>query len=158
MAPSVHDALRGIVAGMDERYALWQVSLWAFVPEDQVELLDIWAPAGTVLERGWRLRYTLTPEVEMFAHSVMRGRPLMIDVAERDLGIVRELLDQEGVRSLAVLPVRRGRIAQAVLALGSSKSGVFGPQDLKVLGAVTRGVTARLLKLIEEAADPPDPD
>ncbi len=88
-----------------------------------------------------KLSYLLTGARMPLSKNLARfitqnAKPVVIDDAEQDPRLPREILTEYGIRSLLIVPLRVRRGVIGVLIAANKRGGSFGPRDVRVFETI----------------------
>lgn len=153
-AATLDEALGSITLALRDPYKLWRSSVWAFMPPDAAVLLAMWSIGDTRFEPGMQVHFSLTSDVEFLATSVFAGKPMMMRTNERDLGLLTDILRQEGIGSAVIVPVgHKPKEPAGLLVLASSRTDVFRSSDVRFAAALARAIGPPLAGLMETVSE-----
>jgi hypothetical protein len=151
---AVHDAtsleagLEGIAHALSSPFGIRHASLWSHVAGgDHLRVIGSWSLSESAFAPGVEVSTTITPPLVDLVEEVHSGRPFVADISSRQSSMVDALMRQEGVLTLAGIPISQDRDAVLILALGSFFSRGFDVAPRSMLTAIGSSAATRLLKL-----------
>jgi hypothetical protein len=146
-AASVERAVEQIALILREDYDLWRVSMLRFTPNASVIVVATWNLVSTSFAPGTEISVNLTPTIAELSFTLLRGEAAAFTAAAIDLGMIGDVISEEGDRSIAAVPLSDDRTVVAVLVFGSGRDAAFTQADLQALLDIAGNVQARLLEL-----------
>ncbi|MGH2830838.1 MAG: GAF domain-containing protein [Actinomycetota bacterium] len=153
-ATTIEDALRALARVLQEDFALWRVSVIRFPTGSRhIEIVAAWSANEIILVPGNRIAIDLTPATRQLSETLQSGRPAMFRSDSIDLGLLNDLMRDEGVASWLGLPLFGCDQVVAVLSLSSSNPDAFGEADILFFKGLAAGIQKQLISLLPVDTD-----
>lgn len=144
---SLDEALVALVAVLQPRFELWYAS-FATIPSgsQQVHVLASWSLTETVFDVGTEISLKISSDAEGAIEVLRQGRPRLTETSDGS-SLIESLLTQQGVASLATLPVHCDDGSLLLLTLGSSSQNAFHSAITGFFEGLAAGIKQKVLRL-----------
>lgn len=150
-ANDLDGAVDALIASLRDDYELWAATLSVFLPSGTAKVVASLAPGDTILTVGTEIAIDLTPEILGYVQDLLAGRPILVSTRQEGLGLLGELLPQEGWESVVTVPLADQGEVVAVLSLASSSAQGFSQSNLDFFRGLGRALETALLRLVDRS-------
>jgi hypothetical protein len=147
-AKTLDDAVRILVTHLQTRLELFHVSIAAILPGgEHFHILASWSMSESSFLPGTQVSTTIAPPVERFVAGLVRDEVVIGDTDPTGESLPDYLLREEGVVSMAGVPVCQEDGEVLFLALGSSSSKPFHEVGDYFFHGLAAGIRGHLYKI-----------
>lgn len=122
-----------------ESLDLWRAAVCSY-DDTHVRVLSAWSATESVLTAGTEIALDLAPDTHTLVRHLEAHRLVVFDVCDLQLGLLDDLLGDEGVETSIVIPLLQDDVAFGFVWLASYATGVFDMID----PAIFRGLGAAI--------------
>lgn len=151
-ARTLDDALGGIVATLREEFDIHGAAC-ALVGEGRARVVAMRTDhPETFFVSGTEINFGLTEDTRaVYDVLVARGRAVTFGIGDLDVGLLRDLLEAEGIISIAGVPLFEGGMVHGVIGLSSHAKDALVPAHVPFLTGLGRGIEEKMIMLMRMA-------
>jgi GAF domain-containing protein len=154
---TLEEAFLSLVEVLRGPLDLWHMSLSVLTtPADgspgMGRYVAAWSIAPSPFEVGTEVSLGISDSAIAAAEALRRGKIVMSSVAAREDSLVDSLLREQGVASVAVVPIHGDAEGVLVLVVGSSAEGVLQSLGERFFRALVAGIEERVVELLRARA------
>jgi transcriptional regulator with GAF, ATPase, and Fis domain len=146
-AADVDEALANMARVLLPRFGMTAATVTLFEGES-LRIAALWETAPGVFAKGMSVSTNFTDDTRAVAlHLRETGSPLMLHAEAADLGLVGDLISEQGLRAGVLIPLWEGEDVVGVLTFAGPDVEPFADHAVPLFTGIGRGVEDRILKL-----------
>lgn len=150
---TLDEAFLSLVEVLRGPLELWHMSLSCLQTDAGTwKIVAAWSMAPSVFEPGTEISLKISEGAEASSEALRRGKILLASVPSTTDSLVDSLLREQGVTSVAVVPIHSDAEGILAMSIGSSAEGPLQNAGELFFRGLAAGIEKRLLELLGSRA------
>jgi hypothetical protein len=150
---TVDQAFNRLVEVLREPLDLWHMSLSLLRPDTEegvgaAQYIAAWSMASSAFQPGTEVSLRISDSAIASSHALRRGKIVLATVPSEPGSLIDGLLREQGVATVAVVPIHGDAAGVLVLTLGSSAEEPLRALGERFFRGLAAGIEGRLLQLL----------